>query len=299
MPRRHYQPSVLDFVILLLVAGLFLYFAVWFRSGVHYTWHWQVMSQYFVRYDPARHQWVSNVLLQGFITTIKISIWSTLLAIILGTGMGIVRAGSSLLSRLLGRTYVALIRNVPPLVLIFIFYFFISDQILGLIRIDDLIRSGPSAVRSMVSALFSPPDQINAFLAGLITLVIYEGAYITEIVRAGIESIEREQWDAARALGFTRRQMMRHVILPLALGRTLPPLAGQLVSTIKDSAIISVISIQELTFQGLELMSATYLTFEIWITITALYFILTFGCSLAVRRLELMLRRHGTSYHPA
>lgn len=121
----------------------------------------------------------------------------------------------------------------------------------------------------------------------MITLAIFEAAYIAEIVRAGIESIERGQWEASYALGLTRRQQMRHVILPQAARRILPPLAGQFISTIKDSAIVSVISIQELTFQGLELMSATYLTFEIWITITILYLILTLSLSLAVGRLEI------------
>jgi polar amino acid transport system permease protein len=84
---------------------------------------------------------------------------------------------------------------------------------------------------------------------------------------------------------------MRHVILPQAAQRILPPLAGQFISTIKDSAIVSVISIQELTFRGMELMSSTYLTFETWITITGLYFVLTFGCALTVERLELRWRR--------
>ncbi|HOS98603.1 MAG TPA: amino acid ABC transporter permease, partial [Deltaproteobacteria bacterium] len=80
-------------------------------------------------------------------------------------------------------------------------------------------------------------------------------------------------------------------IFPQATARILPPLAGQVISTIKDSAIVSVISIQELTFQGLEIMSSTYRTFEIWITITAMYFMLTFACSLAVRRLEIAMQR--------
>ena len=85
---------------------------------------------------------------------------------------------------------------------------------------------------------------------------------------------------------------MRHVIFPQATVRILPSLAGQLISTIKDSAIVSVISIQELTFQGMELMAATYLTFEVWITITALYFVVTFSLSLAVRRWEVALQRY-------
>jgi len=85
---------------------------------------------------------------------------------------------------------------------------------------------------------------------------------------------------------------MRHIILPQAMQRILPALAGQFISTIKDSAIVSVISIQELTFQGTELMAATYLPIEVWITVTALYFILTFSCSLAVGKLEQSMHRN-------
>jgi len=114
---------------------------------------------------------------------------------------------------------------------------------------------------------------LTSFLSAVLTLSIFEGAYITEIVRAGIQSIDRGQREAAAALGFTRWQRLRHVILPQAVQRILPPLGGQFISTIKDSAIVSAISIQELTFRGMELMSATYLTFETWITISGMYFI--------------------------
>jgi len=106
--------------------------------------------------------------------------------------------------------------------------------------------------------------------------------------------VARGQREAAYAQGFTRRQTMRHIIFPQALPQILPPLTGQLISTIKDSAIVSVISIQELTFQGMELMSATYLTFEIWITITVMYLMLTLACSLGVQYIEVAVkRRHG------
>ena len=84
---------------------------------------------------------------------------------------------------------------------------------------------------------------------------------------------------------------MRLIILPQTVQRILPPLAGQFISTIKDSAIVSVISIQELTFQGMELMATTYFTFEIWITITAMYLILTLSCSLGVAKLESHIRK--------
>jgi polar amino acid transport system permease protein len=84
---------------------------------------------------------------------------------------------------------------------------------------------------------------------------------------------------------------MRHVILPQAVRRILPPLAGQFISTVKDSAIVSVISIQELTFQGLDLISSTYLTYEIWITVMLLYLVLTLSLSLAISRVEGRMRR--------
>jgi polar amino acid transport system permease protein len=134
--------------------------------------------------------------------------------------------------------------------------------------------------------LLAPPARFTAFLSAVITLALYEGAYITEIVRAGVQSIERGQWEASYGLGLSWWQQMRHVILPQALQRTLPLLAGQFISAIKDSAIVSVISIPELTFQGMELMAAAFVPFEVWITITVMYCVLTFGCSLALGRLQ-------------
>ena len=131
----------------------------------------------------------------------------------------------------------------------------------------------------------------SAFLSAIITLAIFEGAYITEIVRAGIESINKGQWEASYALGLSRYQQLRYIVLPQAVQKILLPLAGQFISTIKDSAIVSVISISELTFQGMELMSATYLTFEVWITIALMYLILAGSLSLLIGRLELYMRR--------
>ena len=102
--------------------------------------------------------------------------------------------------------------------------------------------------------------------------------------------INAGQWQAGRALGLRRWQIMRTIILPQAFRQMIPPLAGQFISTIKDSAIVSVISIQELTFQGMELMAATYLTFEIWLTVAALYFLLTYSCSVLAGVLERKMR---------
>ncbi|MGD9273465.1 MAG: amino acid ABC transporter permease, partial [Desulfobacterales bacterium] len=261
------------------------------QAGLHYRWHWSAIPQYLFRFDTVAGSWKPNVLILGLLTTIRLSIWATLLATIIGTVMGLLRVSSGLFNRLIGGTYVEIVRNLPPLVLVFIFYFFIGDQILPALGIESLVSGISGAGRSLLRVLFAPPTLLVPFLSALVTLAVFEGAYITEIVRSGIQSIETGQWEAAAALGLTKSQQMRHIVLPQAVQRILPPLAGQFISTIKDSAIVSVISIQELTFQGMELMATTYFTFEIWITITGLYLLLTLSCSLAVERLEIRLRK--------
>ncbi|MGD9331706.1 MAG: amino acid ABC transporter permease [Desulfobacterales bacterium] len=283
--------SLIDIILglLLFTVAVYVYHRV--SSGLQYEWRWELIPQYLLRYDLAEDRWVLNALSRGFLNTIRLSIWGTLLAIVIGVTMGLARISLRPFRRMLGATYVELVRNTPPLVLIFIFYFFVSDQLMPLLEIQSLAEGAPPAVRGFLSVVLAPPSSLPAFLSALITLSLFEGAYITEIVRAGIQSVETGQWEASAALGLSRRQQLFHVVGPQALRRVLPPLSGQFISTIKDSAIVSVISIPELTFRGMELMAATYLTFEIWITITLLYFLLTFSCSLAVERLEMFLNR--------
>jgi len=282
-----------DLVLSLLLLSAVIYAGYKIHIGFSYKWNWGAIPQYFLHYDVEINSWVPNILLQGFFTTIRLSIWATLFATLIGTVMGLFRVSHSLFKRLIGGTYVELIRNLPPLVIIFIFYFFVGDQILPLFGVEEFIRNSSESTRAVFEVFFAPPSLFTAFLSALITLSLFEGAYITEIVRAGIQSIEKGQWEASAALGFTRWQQMRYVVLPQAVQRILPPLAGQFISTIKDSAIVSVISIQELTFQAMELMSSTYLTFEIWITITVMYLMLTLTCSLAVERLEIYMRKNS------
>ncbi len=283
--------TTIDLILSLLLLSAVIYTVYKLHIGFSYKWNWGAIPQYFLRYDTATENWVTNILLQGFFTTIRLSIWATIFATLIGAAMGLFRVSRSLFRRLIGGTYVELIRNLPPLVIIFIFYFFVGDQILPLLGVEEFIRNSSERTQAVFAVFFAPPSLFTAFLSALITLSIFEGAYITEIVRSGIQSIEKGQWEASAALGFSRWQQMRYVVLPQAVQRILPPLAGQFISTIKDSAIVSVISIQELTFQAMELMSSTYLTFEIWITITIMYLMLTLTCSLAVERLEIYMRK--------
>lgn len=291
MIKRKRKIGPLDVILggFLLAAGAYLAYRI--SAGLNYRWDWAAIPQYLLRYDEGAGRWLPNLLMQGLFTTIRLSIWGTILATVIGTGMGLCRVSRSLFKRVLGGAYVELIRNLPPLILVFIFYYFISGHIMTAMGVDTFVGSLSDGTRALLAFVFAPPSRFSSFLAALITLAVFEGAYITEIVRAGIQSIEKGQWEASYALGLSRWQQMRYIILPLAVQRILPPLAGQFISTIKDSAIVSVISIQELTFQGMELMSATYLTFEIWITVTVLYLTLTLSLSLAVERIEIYLRR--------
>jgi len=288
--RTKITPLDIIVAVALLAVGAYIVYRI--TVGLHYKWNWPAIPKYLFRYDQESREWLPNVLIYGLLTTIKLSIWGTVLATIIGALMGLFRVSQSLFKRLIGGAYVELIRNLSPLVLIFIFYFFLGDQIMSLLGVSRFIESCSKSTCSVLSFLFAPPSLFSPFMSALITLALFEGAYITEIVRAGIQSIEKGQWEASYALGFSRWQQMRYIVAPQAMPRILPPLAGQFISTIKDSAIVSVISIQELTFQGMELMSATYLTFEIWITITGLYLMLTLSLSLVVERFEIYLRRN-------
>ena len=287
--KRIIKPLDIVLGLGILAGGAYIVYRV--DAGLDYRWDWAALPQYLFRYDEQGGRWVPNLLMQGLFTTIRLSIWGTVLATVIGVVMGLCRVGRSRFRRFLGATYVELTRNLPPLVLVFIVYYFISGNIMGVLGVDAFVESRSPATQRVLAFFFAPAPMFSAFVSALFTLALFEGAYITEIIRAGIQSIEKGQWESSYALGLSRWQQMRYIILPLATQRILPPLAGQFISTIKDSAIVSVISIQELTFQGMELMSVTYLTFEIWITVTVLYLLLTLSLSLLVGRLETYLRR--------
>jgi len=284
--KKNYKFTLVDMaVVLVLIAAISFFFS---RMGslLDYKWEWELIPGYFLFKDPVTGTFRANMLLTGFFTTIRLSIWATVLGFILGTISGVMGAKGSFSQRFVSRLYVETVRNIPSLVLVILFYYFVSSQFLDVLRLDLWLRNQSDVVQGVVEFLLAGPARINAFVSAVAALAIYEGAYISEIVRGGINGIARGQWEAAWSVGLSRNKTFLLVILPQAFRRVAFPLAGQFISTIKDSAIVSVISIQELTFQGMELMAATFLTFEIWITITLLYFILTFSLSRTVAILE-------------
>ena len=169
--------------------------------------------------------------------------------------------------------------------LLFLLYFF-AGNLLPVSDMEQALRSMPPFVRDAVAWGFAPEGQLDRMVAAVLTLGVYEGAYVTEIVRGGIEGVPHGQWEASAALGFSRSQQLRLVIFPQAVRAILPPLVGQVITTFKDSALASLISLPDLTFQALEVMAISRMTFEVSISAGAIYLLLGVLCARYGRWLE-------------
>ena len=288
--KNRFKFTPLDLILLAAIVLAVTYVVVKMKTDLHYKWDWPSVVSYIIRYDSIKMGYVPGLLISGLIVTFKLSVWATILASIIGLVMGLLRIYGSAAWRLTSLIYVGIVRNIPSIVFIFIFYFFISGPVADAFSLNSFSSSSSSGI---VTFLLSSPAMLPVFISAVLTLALYEGAYMTEIVRAGVESVEKGQSEAADALGLTWYQKMRHIVLPQAFKRILSPMAGQIISVIKDSAIVSVISVQELTFRGTELMASTYKTYEIWITITAMYFLLTYSCSVLVSGIEKRMQSRG------
>ncbi len=211
----------------------------------------------------ATRHWSAGPLAWGLWTTLWISFVSGAFGLFIGLFTGLCRLSKNPTLHDLSTLYVELVRGTPLLVQIFIFYFFIGTVL-----------------------------NLSREFAGVAALALFTGAYVAEIVRAGVQSIARGQDEAARSLGLNAAQSMRHVILPQAFKRVLPPLAGQFISLVKDTSLVSVIAITELTKSGREAITTSFSTFEIWFCVAALYLVINLPLSHIAGRLE---RRLGQS----
>jgi polar amino acid transport system permease protein len=288
-PKRRLTP--LDLAMFGIVIAFALYAIYRVNDVLVYDWNWSRVLGFLVKYDPETRSWSANLLLQGLETTLRLAVWGTIFATLVGMIMGYWRTCENLTLRIISRIYVELIRNIPPVVFIFIFYFFVSSQLFPAIGIDSIDIRGDIAQSGLFYLMFGDPNLFSNFLAGMICLALFEGAYITEIVRAGIQSTPRGQWEAARAIGLSHFNVLRDVIIPQAVRKILPPLAGQFITLIKDSAIISLISIQELTFVATEVAATTTKVFETWILVGAMYFVLCYSFALLFAHLERRAKR--------
>ena len=278
--------TTVDYICFGLV-GVVIAYAIYRVSDVLvYNWNWSRVFNFVIYYDEETARYVPNLLLEGIATTLRLAFWATIVAATIGLVMGYMRTSKNLAMLMISRCYVELVRNIPPVVFIFIFYFFLSGQLMPLIGIDDIDENGAFVSSSLFYVMFGDPRLFSNFVAGALCLALFEGAYITEIVRAGIQSITKGQWEAARAVGLSPLNVLRDIIFPQAIRKILPPLAGQFITLIKDSAIVSLISIQELTFLATEVASTTTKVFETWIIVGAMYFVLCYSFATLFGHLE-------------
>ena len=288
--RRGFGPA--DALVLTLVAVAFGWLAWRAGSALQYRWNWGPVWGFVLRHDAERG-WVANLLLQGLMTTLRVSFWAALIAAAVGALMGVARTSRAMFPRLVAGAYVETVRNVPPLVFIFVFYFFATSQLIPALGVEDWLRTRSPETQSAITWLFGPPQHAAGVVAAILCLGLFEGAYVTEIVRAGIQSLPRGQWEAAGALGLSRVRTLRLVVLPQAVARVVPPLAGQGISLVKDSSIVSLVSVQDLAFLGNEVAATTGRVFETWLVVALLYFLLCALLSLGAARLERRFAVHN------
>ena len=231
---------------LILALILLIFFFIFTFSRLTYDFHWQAIWKYRLKF------------IRGFFLTLGISTLSMGLSLVIGTLLALGQRLRLLPVRMLCRVVVEIIRGTPFLVQILIFFYVVADAF-GL---------------------------ENRFLVGAVILSVFSGAYIAEMIRAGIESVGTSQLESARSLGLTVFQIYIFVIIPQVIKRVLPSLAGQFASLIKDSSLLSIIAVREFTMNAQEVNAFTYSTLESYIPLAFGYLLLTFPISLLSRYLE-------------
>ena len=202
---------------------------------------------------------VLPLLLEGAAVTIEIPALSVGFGFIIGMVVGVARLAKMRPLKWLAMIYIDFIRGTPLLVQIFLIYFALP----------------------MITG-----TRIDPFFAAITACSINSGAYIAEIFRAGIQSIDKGQIEAGRSLGLNWFQTMRYVVMPQAFKRVIPPLGNEFIAMLKDSSLVSVIGFEELTRRGQLIIAKTYSSFEIWMAVAILYLIMTLTISRLVAYLE-------------
>ena len=256
----HIARSIWQILQAILVFGIIAWLIYAGAAAMEYRWQWYRVGPFFYRIVDG--EFIAGPLIRGIIVTLQLAGVSSVLAILIGAFTAIGRMSNSIAGRSIATTYLEIIRNTPLLVQLFMFYF-----------------------------VLAPIFGIDRFWAGVLCLAAFEGSFAAEIIRGGIQAVDRGQYEAADATGLSKFDKYFCVILPQALPLILPPLTGLLISLIKHSAIVSVIAVAELTTEGLNLISDTYMAFEIWFIVAGMYLVLTTSLSVLVNVLEVRMNR--------
>jgi polar amino acid transport system permease protein len=218
---------------------------------------------------PAQIRWSATwerraLFVDGLKMTALISLGALVIGLVVGAAAGLARVSASPVLDQTAFTYVELVRGTPFLVQLYVLYWCVARAA----NLKDVFGS------------YEP------LVVGVIGLGLFAGAYIAEIVRAGVESIDRGQWEAARSLGLSHRRTLFRVVLPQAVRRMIPPLTGEAVSLVKESSLLSIIGVAEMTYHAKNLSAQTFDAFGAYLPLAALYLLITLPLSWVTRRLE-------------
>ena len=241
---------------------------------MNYDWNWTVFLQPTID-GGSRYAWW---ILSGFGLTVTIALFAWAMALVIGVGLGVARTLPSKVARVLVSSYVELFRNVPLLVQLF-FWYYIAPVILLPERWQEALNQAHPAVVQTLTAI--------------LCLGLFTSARVCEQVRAGIEAQPRGQFNAGYALGLTRVQLYRHVILPMAFRVIVPPMTSEFMNVFKNSAVALTIGLLELTARSRQMGEFTAHIFEAFIVATVLYFLVAQVIGRAMRNLETRLRIPG------
>ena len=242
-------------LLYLIVIYLIARVSVVGAEAMGYNWQWYRIPDYFYTLTEDGFQWGEIVF--GLIKSIDLSVKSFVLATLVGLFIALLRLSGLLVGSGVALVYLEFVRNMPLLVLLYLIYY-----------------------------VMGPIFKFDRYMAAIICLAVYHSATISEIFRAGINSVPRGQWEAAKSIGMSVAQSYRFIILPQSIKVMLPPLTNEAVQLIKSSAIVSVIAVAELTTIGRNIISDTYMSFEIWFTVAMVYLVVTLILSTCVSGLE-------------
>jgi len=249
-------------IALALIVFTVLGWLIWRGAlAMEYNWQWYRVKPFFYKIIDDEIIW--GPLVRGLIETLKLAGISGVFAILLGFIVAIARMSSSIAGRIIATWYLEAIRNTPLLVQLFLFYF-----------------------------VLAPIFGMDRFWAGVLCLSFFEASFAAEIIRGGIQGVDKGQFEAGDAIGLNKTDKFRYIVIPQAMPLILPPLTGLLISLIKHSAIVSVIAVAELTTEGLNLISDTFMAFEVWFLVAGIYLALTITLSIGVSLFEKKLNSH-------
>ncbi|WP_127557143.1 amino acid ABC transporter permease [Nioella ostreopsis] len=253
--QRFLSSTGVSVAIYFAVMGLIIYGSFTGAQNMGYNWQWHRVPQFLYSFTDDGFQ--LGEIFHGLLATIQLSATAFALAVALGLLVALLRLSGLVMGTAVSIGFLELIRNIPLLVLLYLFYY-----VLG------------------------PIFGFDRYWASILTLAVFHSALISEIFRAGINAVDKGQWEAAKSIGMTTGQTYRYIILPQSVRFMLPPMTGEAVHLIKSSAIVSVIAVAELTTIGRNIISDTFMSFEIWFTVAAVYMVVTLILSVGVSYLE-------------